>query len=43
LGSIVDPVVGAGEVAMRGREVPGMHEAAEQVRARAERLTATSR
>jgi 5-methylthioadenosine/S-adenosylhomocysteine deaminase len=43
LGSIVDTVVVAGEVAMRGREVPGMHEAAEQVRARAERLTATSR
>ena len=43
LGSIVDTAVVAGEVVMRGREVPGMEEAAEQVRARTERLTAASR
>jgi 5-methylthioadenosine/S-adenosylhomocysteine deaminase len=43
LGSIVDTAVVAGEVVMRGREVPGMQEAAEQVRARTERLTAASR
>ena len=39
LGSIVDTAVVAGRVVMRGREVEGAAEAAEQVRARSERLT----
>jgi 5-methylthioadenosine/S-adenosylhomocysteine deaminase len=43
LGSIVDTAVVAGTVVMRGRAVPGMEEAAEQVKARTERLTGVSR
>ena len=43
LGSIVDIAVVAGKVVMRGREVEGADEAADEVRVRAERLTAVSR
>ena len=43
LGSIVDTAVVAGKVVMRGREVEGAAEAADQVRARTERLTGSSR
>ena len=43
LGSIVDTAVVAGKVVMRGREVEGADEAAEEVRARTRRLTAVSR
>jgi 5-methylthioadenosine/S-adenosylhomocysteine deaminase len=43
LGSIVDTAVVAGKVVMRGREVEGAAEAADQVRARTERLTGVSR
>jgi 5-methylthioadenosine/S-adenosylhomocysteine deaminase len=43
LGSIVDTAVVAGKVVMRGREVPGADEAADEVRARTARLTGVSR
>ncbi len=43
LGSIVDTAVVAGKVVMRGREVEGAAEAADQVRGRTERLTGVSR
>jgi 5-methylthioadenosine/S-adenosylhomocysteine deaminase len=43
LGSIVDTAVVAGKVVMRGREVPGADEAADEVRSRTRRLTAASR
>ena len=42
LGSIVDTAVVAGKVVMRGREVEGADEAADEVRARTERLTAVN-